>query len=118
MQLAEALLCVGVQAFFGIIQLCVGSMCCAAIQTSPDICVAFYRLDVKTHSMAQACPSARSQGVQPASQSADPRILTARCWLSAGSQICSSQFSVSIFCSNSVHLLKYGHTVIQLYAHD
>lgn len=36
---------------------------------SPDICVAFYRLDVKTRSMAQACPSAGSQGVRPASQS-------------------------------------------------
>lgn len=33
-----------------------------------DICVAFYRLDVKTHSMARACPSAGSHGVQPASR--------------------------------------------------
>lgn len=84
MQLAESLLCTGVRPFLWyysvVYQVCV---CCAAKQASPDICVAFYRLDVKTHSMAQACPSARSQGVQPASQSADPRILTERCWLDA-----------------------------------
>lgn len=71
MRFAEALVCMGVWPFLWYYSVVyqTRSMCCAANWASLDICVAFYRLDVKTHSMAQACPSAESQGVQPASPS-------------------------------------------------
>ena len=42
--------------------------------------------------------------VQPASQPADPRILTARCWLYAGFQTCNSQCINSVY-QNSAQIL-------------